>query len=219
MKRREFSTAVVRGSVAAGAWASGLPLAVAQGDVPVAGKDYLEITPPLPTPANGKIDVVEFFWYGCPHCNAFEPMLAAWAKKLPADVAFRREHVAFREEPFVAQQRIYYALDEMGLVDSIHAKVFAAIHVDHQRMDNPTEIAAFMKKNGVDPVKFMSFYNSFSVQTRARQAVQLSQAYKIDGVPSIGIAGRYMTSPSKAGSLQRSLAIADYLIQRTRAKT
>ena len=146
-------------------------------------------------------------------------MLAAWAKKLPADVAFRREHVAFREEPFVAQQRIYYALDEMGLVDSIHAKVFAAIHVDHQRMDNPTEIAAFMKKNGVDPVKFMSFYNSFSVQTRARQAVQLSQAYKIDGVPSIGIAGRYMTSPSKAGSLQRSLAIADYLIQRTRAKT
>ncbi len=219
MKRREFSTAVVRGSVAAGAWASGLPLAVAQGDVPVAGKDYLEINPPLPTPANGKIDVVEFFWYGCPHCNAFEPMLAAWAKKLPADVAFRREHVAFREEPFVAQQRIYYALDEMGLVDSIHAKVFAAIHVDHQRMDNPTEIAAFMKKNGVDPVKFMSFYNSFSVQTRARQAVQLSQAYKIDGVPSIGIAGRYMTSPSKAGSLQRSLAIADYLIQRTRAKT
>ena len=219
MKRREFSTAVVRGSVAAGAWASGLPLAVAHGDVPVAGKDYLEINPPLPTPANGKIDVVEFFWYGCPHCNAFEPMLAAWAKKLPADVAFRREHVAFREEPFVAQQRIYYALDEMGLVDSIHAKVFAAIHVDHQRMDNPTEIAAFMKKNGVDPVKFMSFYNSFSVQTRARQAVQLSQAYKIDGVPSIGIAGRYMTSPSKAGSLQRSLAIADYLIQRTRAKT
>ncbi len=217
MKRREFSTALVRGSVAAGALASGLRLAVAQGGAPVAGKDYLVINPPLPTPANGKIEVVEFFWYGCPHCNAFEPMLEAWAKKLPADVAFRREHVAFREEPFVAQQRIYYALVEMGLVDSMHAKVFAAIHVDRQRMDNPTEIAAFMKKNGVDPVKFMSFYNSFSVQTRARQAVQLSQAYKIDGVPSIGIAGKYFTSATMAGSTQRVLLVADYLIQRTRA--
>lgn len=216
MKRREFSTALVRGSVAAGALASGLRLAVAQGGAPVAGKDYLVINPPLPTPANGKIEVVEFFWYACPHCNAFEPMLEAWVKKLPADVAFRREHVAFREEPFVAQQRIYYSLVEMGLVDSMHAKVFAAIHVDRQRMDNPTEIAAFMKKNGVDPVKFMSFYNSFSVQTRARQAVQLSQAYKIDGVPSIGIAGKYFTSATMAGSTQRVLLVADYLIQRTR---
>ncbi len=218
MKRREFSTALVRGGVAAGALASGLPLAVAQGAAPVAGKDYIVLNPPVPTPANGKIEVVEFFWYGCPHCNAFEPMLEAWAKKLPADVDFRRIPVAFREDPFVAHQRIYYALEEMGLVEAIHGKVFAAIHVDHQRLDNPKEIAAFMKKNGVDPDKFMTFYNGFSVQTKARQAAQISQAYKIDGVPSIGVAGKYLTSATLTGSPQRALAVAEYLVQRTRAK-
>lgn len=219
MKRRDFSAGLVRGSLAAGALASGLPMAVAQGGAPVAGKDFLVINPPVPTPANGKIEVIEFFWYACPHCFAFEPMLEAWAKKLPADVDFRRVPVAFREEPFVAQQRIYYALEEMGLIDAMHGKVFAAIHVDHQRMDNPTEIAAFMKKNGVDAAKFMSFYNSFSVQTKARQAVQVAQAYKLDGVPALGIAGRYFTSATLTGSPQRSLAVTDYLIQRSRAKT
>lgn len=218
MKRREFSTTLVRGGVAAAGLASGLPLAYAQAGAPVAGKDYLVINPPVPTPANGKVEVIEFFWYGCPHCNAFEPMLEAWAKKLPADVAFRRVPVAFRDEPFVAHQRIYYALEEMGLLEAMHAKVFAAIHVDHQRLDNPTEIAAFMKKNGVDPAKFMSFYNGFSVQTRARQAAQLAQAYKIDGVPSIAVAGKYFTSATLSGSPQRSLAVADYLIQQARAK-
>ena len=219
MKRREFSAGLVRGCVVAGAAASGLPLASAQGGTPVAGKDYLVVNPPVATPANGKIEVIEFFWYGCPHCYAFEPMIEAWAKKLAPDVDFRRVPVAFRDEPFVAHQRIYYALEEMGLVDAMHAKVFAAIHVEHQRLDNPTDIAAFMKKNGVDPVKFMSFYNGFSVQTRARQAVQLAQAYKIDGVPALGIAGKYFTSATLAGSPQRSLAVTDYLIQRARAKS
>ena len=151
--------------------------------------------------------------------DVFEPMIDAWAKKLPADVDFRRVPVAFRDEPFVAHQRIYYALEEMGLVDAMHRKVFAAIHVDHQRLDNPTEISAFMAKNGVDAAKFMGFYNSFSVQTKARQAAQLAQAYKIDGVPSLGIAGKYFTSGTLAGSPQASLAVTDYLIQRVRAKT
>jgi len=218
MKRREFSAAVVRTGVTAGALASGLPLAFAQSGAPVEGKNYLKLSPPVATPANGKIEVIEFFWYGCPHCNVFEPMIDAWAKKLPADVDFRRVPVAFRDEPFVAHQRIYYALEEMGLVDAMHRKVFAAIHVDHQRLDNPTEISAFMAKNGVDAAKFMGFYNSFSVQTKARQAAQLAQAYKIDGVPSLGIAGKYFTSGTLAGSPQASLAVTDYLIQRVRAK-
>lgn len=219
MKRREFPAALARTGVTAGALASGLPLAFAQNGAPVEGKAYVKLSPPVPTPANGKIEVIEFFWYGCPHCNAFEPTLEAWVKKLPADVSFRRVPVAFRDEPFVAHQRIYYALEEMGLVDAMHRKVFAAIHVDHQRLDNPAEISAFMAKNGVDATKFMSFYNGFSVQTKARQAAQLAQAYKLDGVPSLGIAGKYFTSATLAGSPQQSLAVTDYLIQQSRAKT
>ena len=215
MKRREFSAVLASGALGAAAL---MNPAQAQGGAPVEGKDYLRLSTPLPAAPGGKIEVVEFFWYGCPHCNAFEPMLDAWAKKLPADVSFRRVPVAFREEPYVAHQRIYYALEEMKLTDTMHRRVFAAIHVDHMRLDKPADIAAFMTKNGVDGAKFLEYYNGFSVQTKARQAAQLAQAYKLDGVPAIGIQGRYFTSASMAGSHERALAVTDYLIQQVRAK-
>ena len=173
MKRREFSAVLASGALGAAVL---MNPAQAQGGAPVEGKDYLRLSTPLPAAPGGKIEVVEFFWYGCPHCNAFEPMLDAWAKKLPADVSFRRVPVAFREEPYVAHQRIYYALEEMKLTDTMHRRVFAAIHVDHMRLDKPADIAAFMTKNGVDGAKFLEYYNGFSVQTKARQAAQLAQA-------------------------------------------
>jgi thiol:disulfide interchange protein DsbA len=216
MKRREFSVAMAAGAVAV---VLGVDPARAPGDAPVEGKDYLRLGTPLPPTTSGKIEVVEFFWYGCPHCNNFEPMLDAWAKRLPADVNFRRVPVAFREEPYGAHQRIYFALEQMNLTEAMHRKVFAAIHVDHQRLDKPADIAAFMTKNGVDGAKFLEVYNSFSVQTKARQAAQLAQGYKLDGVPAIGIQGKYFTSPSMAGSAERGLAVTDYLIQRVRSKT
>ena len=215
MKRREFSAVLASGALGAAAL---MNPAQAQGGAPVEGKDYLRLSTPLPAAPGGKIEVVEFFWYGCPHCNAFEPMLDAWTKKLPADVSFRRVPVAFREEPYVAHQRIFYALEEMKLTETMHRRVFAAIHVDHMRLDKPADIAAFMTKNGVDGAKFLEYYNGFSVQTKARQAAQLAQAYKLDGVPAIGIQGRYFTSASMAGSHERALAVTDYLIQQVRAK-
>jgi len=218
MKRREFSVGLVRCGLAAGALGAALPLAHAQGGAPVEGKDYIRLGTPLAPPASGKIEVLEFFWYGCPHCNNFEPMLDAWAKKLPADVVFRRVPVAFRDEPYVAHQRIYFALEEMKLTDAMHRKVFAAIHVDHQRLDKPADIAAFMTKNGVDGAKFLEAYNGFSVQSKARQATQLAQAYKIDGVPALGVQGRYFTSASLTGSPERALAVVDFLVQQVRAK-
>jgi protein dithiol oxidoreductase (disulfide-forming) len=215
MKRREFAAVLASGALGAAALAGPVR---AQGGAPVEGKDYLRLSSPLPAPPGGKIEVVEFFWYGCPHCNTFEPMLDAWARKQPDYVSFRRVPVAFREEPYVAHQRIYFALEEMKLTEAMHRKVFAAIHVDRQRLDKPADIAAFMTKNGVDGAKFLEFYNSFSVQSKARQATQLAQAYKLDGVPAIGIQGRYFTSASLAGSHERALAVTDYLIQQLRGK-
>jgi thiol:disulfide interchange protein DsbA len=216
MKRRDFSRHVlaagVLGSLGAGLGA-GAP-AWAQG-APVEGKQYLRLSQPLPvTP--GKIEVVEFFWYGCPHCNAFEPMLEAWVGKLPADVVFKRVPVAFREVPFVAHQKIYYTLEALGLVAQLQAKVFQAIHVDHKRLDKPSEIEAFAKQNGLDAKKFMDVFNSFAVQSKAKQASKLAEAWHIDGVPALGIQGRYLTSGSQAGSLEGSLQVADYLIERVR---
>jgi protein dithiol oxidoreductase (disulfide-forming) len=214
MKRREFAAKLL----VAGAGAAGLgqaSLSRAQG-TPTEGKDYVRLSQPLASAADGKIEVVEFFWYGCPHCNEFEPMLDAWAKKLPADVQFRRVPVAFRDEPFGAHQRIYFALEAMGQVEALHRKVFYAIHNDRARLDKPADIAAFMTKNGQDGAKFLDVFNSFSVQTKARQAKQLSESYKIDGVPAMGIHGRFYTSGSLAGSNDRALAVAEFLIQRAR---
>jgi thiol:disulfide interchange protein DsbA len=212
MDRRVFSLAVAAAGV-------GLAVAAKNADAqgaPVEGRQYVKLGQPQAAGSAGKIEVVEFFWYGCPHCNAFEPSLDAWQKKLPADVAFRRVPVAFRDEPFVAHQRIFYALEAMGKLEAMHRHVFYAIHHDHQRLDKPADIAAFMGKNGVDSSQFLETYNSFAVQTKAKQARQLSEAYKIDGVPSLGIQGRYYTSGALAGTLDASLAVADYLIERVR---
>lgn len=203
---------------AAAALIGASPLALAQG-APVEGTNYVRLGQAVPTTGGGKIDVIEFFWYGCPHCNAFEPALDAWSKKLPADVAFRRVPVAFREEPFVAHQKIFYALEALGALEAMHRKVFFAIHNERARLDKVADIAAFMAKNGVDGAKFTETFNSFGVQTKARQAKQLAEAYKIDGVPAIGVQGRFWTSNSLAGGGERSLTVADFLIERVRKNT
>ena len=214
MKRREFSSQLlVAGLGVAGTMLA--PAALAQGGF-VEGQHYVRLNQPLGVATAGKIEVIEFFWYGCPHCNAFEPALDAWQKKLPADVAFRRVPVAFREEPYGPHQRIYYTLEAMGLVPTLHRKVFYAIHGERQRLDKPADIAAFMAKNGVDSAKFLEIYNSFSVQTKARQAKQLAESYKIDGVPALGVAGRYYTSGALAGTTENSLNVTDFLIQKVR---
>jgi thiol:disulfide interchange protein DsbA len=213
MKRREFSASLL------GAGAAGLGLADAaraQG-APVEGKNYVRLTQPVATSVGpGKIELIEFFWYGCPHCNAFEPALDAWSKQLQSDVVFHRVPVAFRPDPFVAHQRIFYALDSLGLIESMHRKVFYGIHHDHHRLDKPDEISAFMAQNGVDPAKFMQAYNSFSMQTKLRQADQLVAGYMIDGVPAIGVHGRFYTSGPLAGDNEKSLVVADVLVQRLR---
>jgi thiol:disulfide interchange protein DsbA len=214
MKRREFSSRLISLTAGASALVSAT-CALAQGE-PVEGTSYVKLSQPIPMAAGGKIEVVEFFWYGCPHCSIFEPTLAAWQKKLPADVSFRRAPVVFREEPFTTHQKLYYSLEAMDLVEAMQRKVFHAIQVDQAKLDKLPDILTFMAKNGVDTAKFSDAFNSFSVQTKARQAKQLAEAYRIDGVPTLGIHGRYYTSPSLAGSPEKALSVADYLIQRSR---
>jgi len=217
MKRREFSTAALIGAGAASlAWPA---ISQAQGG-PVEGKHYVRLSQPVPVSAPaGKIEVIEFFWYGCPHCAAFEPALDAWAKQLPADVAFQRVPVAFSAEPFGAHQRIFYALDTMGLVGTMHRKIFYAIHQDRLRLGQSAEISAFMTKNGVDATQFMDAFNSFTTQARVRQANMLVDGYKIDGVPAMGIHGRFFTSGALAGDNDKALVVTDFLVQRLRKNT
>ncbi|AKJ26906.1 thiol:disulfide interchange protein DsbA/DsbL [Caldimonas brevitalea] len=221
MKRREFTgglAAWVGGSSVApllAGTAATLGTAAAQAQTPKPGTDYVVLKQAQPTAATKGIEVVEFFWYGCPHCYRFEPLLEAWVKKLPADVSFRRVPVAFRDE-FVVHQKIYYALEALGKVDALHKRVFQAVHADKNPLDQTEAIADFMARNGVDRAAFLDAYNSFGVQTKTRQAKQLAEGYRIDGVPALGINGRYWTSGALARSLERSLDIADHLIQVSR---
>jgi thiol:disulfide interchange protein DsbA len=210
MKRREFSLLAGAATVATQAlWPA---IAHADAAKPEAGTDYLVLDPraAVEAPA-GKVEVVEFFWYSCPHCNAFEPELAAWLKKLPKDVSFRRVPVAFRDD-FVPQQRLYYALDAMGLVDKLHAKVFAAIHGEKLDLAKAPAIAAWVVKQGVDLAKFNEHYNSFSVATKASKAAQLQNAYKVEGVPALGVAGRFYTDGTLAKTMANALKVVESLV-------
>ena len=215
MQRREFSIATASVAAAASLGALSTP-ARAQAPAPRAGTDFLVLDKPAPVEAPaGKVEVVEFFWYSCPHCNSFEPALEEWIKKAPKDVAVRRVPIAFRAD-FEPQQRLFYVLEAMNKVDELHKKVFYAIHVEKQMLNTPDLIAAWAEKQGLNKVKFLETYNSFSVATKARKATQLQDAYKIDGVPALGVAGRYFTSGSMAQTMARALLVTDYLVAQVR---
>lgn len=214
MKRRDFSVAAVSAAVLGQAV---VPQALAQTRKPEAEVDYLPLDKKAAVEAPaGKIEVIEFFWYNCPHCNAFEPTLDAWIKRLPKDIAMRRVPVGFRDE-FVPQQRLYFTLEAMGLLDQLHAKVYAAIHTEKQQLSKGDAIIDWVAKQGVDKAKFSELFNSFSMATKASRATQLQNAYGVQGVPALGVAGRFYTDGTLAGSMGRVLQIVDFLVAEVRA--
>jgi thiol:disulfide interchange protein DsbA len=209
MRRREFSGAL------AGAVALVAPLASKGQDIPVEGRHYVQLSQPVAVSAPaGKLELIDFFWYGCPHCAAFEPALDAWSRHLPEFTTFSRVPVAFRPEPFATHQRIFYALEALGQLEAQHRRVFYAIHNEKLAMNKPAEIAAYLAPHGVDSAKFLEAFSSFTTQSKIKRANALVDAYQIDGVPAIGVHGRYYTSGAMAGSNEQALIVADYLVQK-----
>ncbi|MNY86402.1 Thiol:disulfide interchange protein DsbA precursor [compost metagenome] len=209
MQRRQFSLAA---ATAATSMAFGANSALAQQAAPQEGKEYLRLSKPAPVDAPaGKIEVVEFFWYSCPHCNVFEPTFAAWKQKAPTNVVVRRVPVAFNAS-FVPQQKLYFALQSMDNFDAMHVKVFHAIHVERNKLAKDEDIFNWVAKQGVDVNKFKEVYNSFNVSSQVRKATQLQQAYDVEGVPSMGVAGRYYTDGPRAGSMPNVLRVVEYLV-------
>lgn len=179
------------------------------------GRDFRLINPPLATD-KAKIEVIEFFWYGCPHCFDFEPIVAPWAKKLPADVVFRRVPALFSNNKWASPARLYYTLEAMDLVDKLHRDVFNAIHLDHQRLDDEKILFDWVAKKGVDPNKFSETWASFDVQSRVQQARELTLASRITGVPSMVVQGKYLVLTP--GTYEDLLEIIEQLIDRARAE-
>ena len=209
MKRRDFS-------LTAAALAATPLHALAQGNKPEEGREYLALDKRVPTEvADGKIEVIEFFWYSCPHCNAFEPRFAAWLKAVPKDVVVKRVPVRFRDD-FEPQQRMYYVLEALDKVEALHGKLFQAIHVEKQNLASAEALAQWADKNGIPKAKFVEVYNAFGVVTKAKRAHQLQESFKVQGVPALGIGGRFYTDGSLSGSMERALQVADYLIAEIR---
>ncbi len=210
MKRRFFSSALL----ATTAWLSALP-AKAQWAFK-AGKDYMVLDRPVPTDVGpGKVELLEFFWYSCPHCNAFEPAFAQWLKAAPKDVVVRRVPIAFRDD-FAPQQRLFYTLEAMDLLGSLHAKVFHAVHDERLPLNTDAAILSWVEKQGVDKAKFSDIFKSFAVSTKIKKAVQLQNEFRIEGVPSLGVAGRYYIDGTSAGSMERALKVAESLLAQAR---
>ena len=209
MKRRDFSLA----ATSLGLLSLAASPARAQARIPVAGTDYLVLDKRVPTDAPaGKVEVVEFFSYNCPHCNDFEPALEAWLKTAPKDMAFRRIPVPFVGNDVEAKQRLYYALEAMGKVDEFQPKVFNAIHAQRQNVNGDAAIIAWVAANGIDGAKFKELFTSFGVASKAKRASQLTDAYKVAGVPAMAIAGRWYVDGETAGSMTKALQITNYLI-------
>jgi protein dithiol oxidoreductase (disulfide-forming) len=179
--------------------------------------NFTEVDPPQPIEAQGKIEVAEFFWYGCIHCYNLEPYIESWLKKLPPDVQFRRIPAIFNQR-WALDAAIFYTFEAMGVLDKVHRPFFDAIHRDHLRTDNPAALNEWLQNNGVDAKKFNDTLKSFGVQSRTKRATQLTVAYKIDGTPAMAVQGKYTISAEQGGSQQGMLQTVDYLVDQVRKK-
>ncbi|MFP5381356.1 MAG: thiol:disulfide interchange protein DsbA/DsbL [Gammaproteobacteria bacterium] len=181
------------------------------------GHDYTRVNAPRPVATGDKIEVLEFFWYRCPHCYQLEPGLQGWLKTLPKDAQIRRMPAVFRED-WLPGAKLYHTLAQMGLVDRLHAKVFHAYHAEKLNLNDPAVLGTWIAGQGVDRKKFESIYNSFTTQSLANQGGQLAFAYDLRGVPAFIVDGKYHTSVSMTRSEKRLFEVLDQLIAKARAE-
>ena len=208
MKRREFAQLALLGAVPS------VFSFAAQ-----ANSGYATLKQPASVLApKGQIEVVQFFSYGCSHCKYFDPVFEAWRKTAANDVSVRLVHVGFNKN-FEPLQRIYYALESLGQAQALNGKVFKAFQDEKKRLDQPEVLFPWVAEQGVDRAKFEAAYQSFSVATQVRQAIQLQDQYQVEGTPAVGIAGRYYTDGSMAGGFERMIQITNQLIEQERKRT
>ncbi|MHC8303535.1 thiol:disulfide interchange protein DsbA/DsbL [Pseudomonas sp. PB3P13] len=179
---------------------------------------YVELTNPVPVAVPGKIEVVELFWYGCPHCYKFEPVINPWVEKLPADVNFRRIPAMFGG-PWDAHGQMFLTLESMGVEHNVHAAVFKAIQEEHKKLATAEEMAEFLATQGVDKDKFLATFNSFAIKGQVVQARELAKKYQVTGVPTMVVNGKYRFDIGSAGGAEQALQLADKLVDQERAAT
>ena len=176
-----------------------LCIAASSTAAPVLDQDYVLLSSPQPTEPGKKVEVIEFFAYYCPHCDALDPSLTQWVAAHADKIVFKRVHTSYTGKS-MAQQRLYYALELMGNVEQYHAKIFHAMHVDHVHVDTDDEAIDLAVKLGLDRAKFTSYYQSFAVQSKVQNALLMMSNYQVRSWPTIVLDGKYVTSPTQAGA-------------------
>jgi protein dithiol oxidoreductase (disulfide-forming) len=199
-----------------------LLLSPAPRAAPQEGTNFATLVPPQPTSHRNKIEVIEFFSYACPHCARFYPLLNAWVAKLPSDVVFRRVPVGFGRDAWVNLQRTYYSLESTGDLTRLDGALFHAIHEERKPLFDESSIADWVGRNGGNADKFAAAYTSLGVNTQTFQADKMAEDFRIAGIPSLAVDGRYVAlvpaSGDEAQGLNDLLATADQLIARVRSE-
>ena len=203
-------------------WACADETAPAAAAAPAAeydeGIDYAAVVPPLAGATDGKVMVVELFWYGCPHCFQFDPYLHTWLKTKPDNVEFVRIPAIFNNPAWQLHAQAYYTADMMGVLDKTHDAMFDAIHVKKQKLNSKEAIREFFVSHGVDGAEFDATFDSFAVSGLVREAAQLTKQYQIDGVPTMAVQGKYRVGGRMAGSYDNMIRIVDSLVAKESAK-
>ncbi len=177
----------------------------------VEGQDYERITPALPGGSNGQVEVVELFWYGCPHCFTFEPHIEQWKKSKADFIDFKQMPAIFNNPIWKLHAKAYFTAEILGVIEKVHKPLFDAIHVQRRRLRDKEELMELFELYGVNKDTFKKTFNSFAVNAKVNRAADLSKKYGLDGVPAIIVNGKYRIDAGKAGSYERMLEMADYL--------
>jgi protein dithiol oxidoreductase (disulfide-forming) len=178
---------------------------------------YEPLTPAQPTQSADKVEIIEFFWYGCPHCYAFEPLIDKWSKSLPKNVEFIRQPAVFNEV-WAKHAKAYYVAESLGIVEKVHADLFDAIQNKKEPLDTEASLAQFFAAHGVSDAQFKEAYSSFGVDSKVRQAPVIAAKYGITGVPTVIINGKYKTNGTVAGSHEKMIEVMNTLIKQESAK-
>lgn len=184
----------------------------------IAADGYNVISPAQVTQTGDKIEVLEVFWYGCPHCYDFEPHIKEWLQNKPEGVEFRRMPGIFRKN-WIPHAKAFYTAEKLGVLDKIHGPLFDAIHKQRKKVHNDDAMKKFFVKHGVDKNEFLKVYESDEIDTKVKQAFVMGQRYKLTGVPAIIVNGKYMVSGSTAGSFENVLKITNTLVDKEKAST
>jgi thiol:disulfide interchange protein DsbA len=166
---------------------------------------------PQPVATGERIEIIEFFWYGCPYCNALQPSLEGWLKRKPPDVELRRIPAVFRQS-WVPHARVFYTLDALGELDRLHQDVYRTYHVEHERLDSTNGTADWAARRGIDRARWIATFESSDMQRKVDQAISATRAYAIEGTPSLVVDGRYVTSTGMSESVAGVISILDDLI-------